>query len=153
MSVIKTKLRNKLAILMVKSVFRVWYSLQERNETCVTMAILSEMVIQLNMSMYDHKCNQLSTLSAAREQKDKEDKSKEFINLLQDIEEFLSEPIFLNSWFSSSYVRRLIHWLMSEMMMTIVIYSESMIAKKISLFLCLIFIKIQLSSMIIIFFF
>ena len=61
------------------------------------MAILSEMVIQLNMSMYDHKCNQLSTLSTAREQKDKEDESKEFINLLQDIEEFLSEPIFLNS--------------------------------------------------------
>ena len=61
------------------------------------MAILSETVTQSNISMYDHKCNQLSTLSAAREQKDEKDETKEFINLLQDIEELLGEPIFLTS--------------------------------------------------------
>ena len=42
MSIIKTKLRNKLK--MVDSILRVWYSLQMRNETYVTMAILPEML-------------------------------------------------------------------------------------------------------------
>ena len=66
-------------------------------KSLVAIAIFSEMATQLKMSLYDHKCNQLSILSAAREQKDKEDESKEFINLLQDIEELLGEPIFLIS--------------------------------------------------------
>ena len=44
MSVVKTKLRNTLAIPMVESILGVWYSLQRRNETCVTMAILPEML-------------------------------------------------------------------------------------------------------------
>ena len=82
---------------MAESVFRVLYSFQWRNETCVTVAILYEMVTQLNMSMYDHKCNQLSTLSAAREQKDKEEETKKFINLLQDIEELSGIPLFFTS--------------------------------------------------------
>ena len=40
------KLWNKLAILMVERVFRVWYNFQWRNETCVTVAILYKMVTQ-----------------------------------------------------------------------------------------------------------
>ena len=34
------------------------------------------MLTQFNMSIYDHKCNQPSTSSAAREQEDEEDKVK-----------------------------------------------------------------------------
>ena len=44
MSVIKTKLQNTLAIPMVESILGVRYSLQCQNETCVTMAILPEML-------------------------------------------------------------------------------------------------------------
>ena len=60
------------------------------NDTCVTMGIFPEMVTLFNM--YAYKCNQPST--SAREQKSKEDESKEFIYLLQGIEELLGESIF-----------------------------------------------------------
>ena len=97
MSVIKTKLRNTLAIPMVESILGVWYSLQRRNETCITMATLPEMLSRFNSSMYDHHRNQPSTSNAVREQDEGEDDSEEFINLLQDVEELLGEPIFLTS--------------------------------------------------------
>ena len=97
MSVIKTKLRNKLAIPVVDSVLRVRYSLQRRNETCATMAILPEMLSKFNTSMYDHKRIQPSTSRAAREQEGEEDESEEFVSVLQDVEELLGEPIFFTS--------------------------------------------------------
>ena len=51
------------------------------NDTCVTMGIFLEMVTLLNM--YAYKCNQPST--SAREQKDEENESKEFIDFCKTL--------------------------------------------------------------------
>ena len=57
MGVIKNKLRNSLAILMVEVVLSTRPGLNRRGETSASMTILPEMMQRFNVSMYDHKRN------------------------------------------------------------------------------------------------
>ena len=53
--VIKTKLRNRLAIYMVEGILATQYGLKRRNKTCANMIILSSMLAKFNGSMYSFK--------------------------------------------------------------------------------------------------
>ena len=95
MSAVKTKLRNILAIPMVESILTVRYRLKRRGENCVTMKILPEMLALFNVNMYDHKRAQPQRQIVENDNADEEDENQEFIDILDEVEEFFGESALL----------------------------------------------------------
>ena len=71
------------------------------------------MLTRLYMSSYNHKCNQRWTWRAAREQEDEKNESEQFINVLQDVEKLLDEPILSTNQFGTKLIQKLV----SEMLL------------------------------------
>ena len=100
MGVIKTKLRNSLAISMVDGVLATRYGIKHRGETCANISILPGMMERFNQNMYDHvRARNQGTASTAPQPQfntnEEEDEDEEMIQVLQDVEDLLGDPVFI----------------------------------------------------------
>ena len=99
MGVIKTKLRNCLAIPMVEGILATRYGLKRRTETCVNMTILPSMLAKFNTSMYSYRVTEpqgqrdIAIANADSQEADAADENVEIIEVLNDVEVLLGEPI------------------------------------------------------------
>ena len=99
MAVIKTKLRNSLAIPMVEAILSVRYGFKQRGENCSTFEILPAMLTRFNTNMYDHKrpktTASIEVPDQGNEVANEGNDDEEFIQVLNDVEELFGEPVFL----------------------------------------------------------
>ena len=99
MAVIKTKLRNSLAIPMVEAILSVRYGFKRRGENCSTFEILPAMLTRFNTTMYDHKRTKttasLEVPDQGNEVANDGNDDQEFIQVLNDVEELFGQPVFL----------------------------------------------------------
>ena len=99
MAVIKTKLRNSLAIPMVEAILSVRYGFKRRGENCSTFEILPAMLTRFNTNMYDHKrpktTASIEVPDQGNEVANEGNDDEEFIQVLNDVEELFGEPVFL----------------------------------------------------------
>ena len=103
MGVIKTKLRNRLAIPMVEGILATRYGLKRRNETCANMIILPSMLAKFNLSMYSYKVTEpqgqrdIVNANADSQEADAANENADIVEVLNDVEALLGEPIFITN--------------------------------------------------------
>lgn len=104
LGIIKTKLRNHLAIPMVEAIMTIRYGLRRRGETCDNFEILPEMLSRFNQRMYDHKraaAHRPAVAAAGPSQSLGQDKANEICDdvdmsqVLADVEELFGKPILI----------------------------------------------------------
>ena len=99
MSVIKTKLRNRLAIPMVEAILTTRLGLKRRGESCATFKVLPGMMENFNYNMYDHvraaAVPRPRNERQADEQEEEGGEAEDLIEILNDVEELLGEPVLL----------------------------------------------------------
>ena len=104
--VIKTKLRNCLAIPMVKGILATQHGLKRRNETCTNMIILPSMLAKFNSSMYSYKVTEpqgqrdIANANADSQEADTANENADIVEVLNDVEALLGKPIFITNWMS-----------------------------------------------------
>ena len=96
MSVVKTKLRNRLAIPMVEAILATRHGMKRRGETCANFKVLPAMMRRFNVRMYDHKRNTAAGHSGHIQHPEEEDDEEDnFVEILNDVQELFGEPVFL----------------------------------------------------------
>ena len=91
MAVIKTKLKNSLAIPMVEAILSMRYGFKPSGENCSTFEILPTMLTRFNTNMYDHKrpktTASIKVPDQGNEVANEGNDNEGFIKLLKNVEE------------------------------------------------------------------
>ena len=85
---------------MVDGVLATRYGIKHRGETCANISILPGMMERFNQNMYDHvRARNQGTASTAPQPQfntnEEEDEDEEMIQVLQDVEDLLGDPVFI----------------------------------------------------------
>ena len=103
MGVIKTKLENCLAIPMVEGILATQYGLKRRNETCANMIIIPSMLSKFNSIMYSYKVTEphaqrdIANANTDSQEADAANENSDIVEVLNDMEALLGEPIFISN--------------------------------------------------------
>ena len=88
---------------MVKGILATQYGSKRRNETCANMIILPSMLAKFNSSMYSYKVTEpqgqrdIANANADSQEADAANENADIVEVLNDVEALLGEPIFITN--------------------------------------------------------